>query len=317
MEYQDFLARRQQGIGGSDIAAIIGLSNWRTPRDIYLDKKGLSEPQDESDAMYWGHALEDVVAQEYAKRTGYKVEKCNHLFVHPEYPFLIGNIDRGVVVKGKRNAIIRGKLKSNRILECKTASVYASHEWGESGTQVIPECYKAQVQWYMGLTGAEYCDVAVLIGGRDFRMYEFKRDERIIEYLFAEGVKFWREFVEQDIMPPAVSIDDVERVCHGIEKAKRYATPSITDLVVKYRDVDQSIKMLEQVQAELKLKICEFIGDAEELMDGKTKLATWSSMKPSVKIDYKAIVEELKPDAQTIAKHTTITTGSRRFSVKK
>lgn len=316
MDKKEFLSRRQQGIGGSDIAAIIGISPWRTPRDIYLDKKGMSEPTEETEAMYWGTTLEDIVAKEYCKRTGFKVEKCNYLFKHKEYPFLIGNIDRAVCENGKK-PVVKGELRTKRILECKTANSYSSNEWGESGTQVIPEFYKAQVQWYMGITGAEFCDVAVLIGGRDFRMYEIKRDERIIEYLFAEGVKFWREFVEQDIMPPAVSIEDVERVCHGIEKSKRYATPNIIDLVVKYRDVDLSIKALERVQNELKLKICDFIGDAEELMDGNTKLATWSTMKTSTKVDYKAIVEELQPDAKTIEKHTTITNGSRRFSVKK
>lgn len=317
MDKKEFLSRRQQGIGGSDIAAIIGISPWRTPRDIYLDKKGMSEPTEETEAMYWGTTLEDIVAKEYCKRTGFKVEKCNYLFKHKEYPFLIGNIDRAVCENGKK-PVVKGELRTKRILECKTANSYSSNEWGESGTQVIPEFYKAQVQWYMGLTGAEFCDVAVLIGGRDFRMYEIKRDDNVIDYLFNEGINFWRNFVENDIMPPPVSIEDVEKVCTGKSKERKFASDEIIELVEKYSTLNNDISELEEELKKLKLKICEYMGDAEELCDTKSKkLVTWSASKPTVKIDYKAIIEEIKPDKKTIEKHTTIYSGTRRFVLKR
>ena len=75
MNREEFLARRKAGLGGSDIAAIVGISPWSTPRDIYLDKKGLAAPEQETDAMYWGTTLEDIVAREYSKRTGRKIER--------------------------------------------------------------------------------------------------------------------------------------------------------------------------------------------------------------------------------------------------
>ena len=312
----DFLARRKVGIGGSDISAIIGLSPWRTPRDIYLDKKGLADPQEETDAMYWGTTLEDIVAKEYSKRTGRKIERCNLMFKHPDYDFLVGNLDRVVYDESGKKPVVKGKLITTRILECKTASQYSSSDWGESGIDEIPEYYKAQVQWYMGITGALICDVAVLIGNKDFRIYTVYRDEEVIEYLFQEGVKFWNDFIMTDTMPPAVSLEDVERLHAGTPKAKAYASDLIVEKVKEYKDIDEQIKALKTAQEPLKIAICECIGDAVELVGTDArKLASWSVAKPTAKTDWKAVAEELNAPADLIAKHTTETLGSRRFTI--
>ena len=316
MNREEFLARRRSGIGGSDIAAIIGISPWRTTRDIYLDKKGLVEPQEETDALYWGTTLEDIVAKEYAKRTWRKINRCNQQFTHPEHPFLIANIDRAVYDENGKKPVVNGKLVTSRILECKTASQYAAQDWGEPGTDQIPEYYKAQVQWYMGITGAKVCDVAVLIGNRDFRIYTVERDEDVIQYLFREGITFWREYIEKDVMPPARTLEDVERVCHGEAKKRKFADDLTIELVKRYAELDKQAKDIKTEQEQLKIKICDAIGDAVELAapDG-VKLCTWSAAKPTAKTDWKAVAAEIGADAATIAKHTTETMTARRFTL--
>lgn len=316
MNKTEFLARRKTGIGGSDIAAIVGISPWKTPRDIFLDKKGLAEPEPETDAMYWGTTLEDIVAKEYSKRTGRKIERCNVLFQHKDFPFLIGNVDRVVYDATGKRPVVNGRMITARILECKTASQYAASEWGEDGTDQIPEHYKAQVQWYMGITGASICDVAVLIGNRDFRMYTVERDPAVIKYLFAEGVKFWREYIETDTMPPAVTLEDVESVCHGTAKERRFASDEITEAAKRYAEIDKAIKALKEEQEPLKIRICEHMGDAVELVgtDSK-KLASWSAAKPTSKTDWKAVAEEMAAPADIVAKHTTETMSARRFTI--
>ena len=316
MNREEFLARRMSGIGGSDIAAIIGISPWRTPRDIYLDKKGLVEQQEKTEAMYWGTTLEDIVAKEYANRTGRKIQRCNHQFQHPDYPFLIANIDRVVYDENGKKPVVKGNLVTSRILECKTASQYAAQDWGEYGTDEIPEYYKSQVQWYMGITGARDCNVAVLIGNRDFRIYTVERDEDVIQYLFREGITFWREYIEKDIMPPARTLEDVERVCHGEAKKRKLADDLTIEAVNRYADLDKQAKDIKTEQEQLKIKICDAIGDAVELAapDG-VKLCTWSAAKPTAKTDWKAVAEEIGADAATIAKHTTETMTVRRFTL--
>ena len=316
MERAEFLARRRSGIGGSDIAAIIGISPWRTPRDIFLDKKGMSEPEQETDAMYWGTTLEDIVAREYAKRTGRKIQRCNQQLQHPDYPFLIANIDRAVYDENGKKPVVKGKLVTSRILECKTASQYAAQEWGESGSNHVPEYYKAQVLWYMGITGALVCDVAVLIGNRDFRMYTMERDEDVISYLFQEGITFWREYIEKDVMPPARTLEDVERVCHGEAKKRKFADDLTIEAVKRYAELDKQDKAIKEEKEMLKVQICDAIGDAVELVapDG-VKLCTWSAAKPTAKTDWKAVAAEIGADAATIAKHTTETMTVRRFTL--
>lgn len=316
MKRNEFLARRRQGIGGSDIAAIVGISPWRTPRDIFLDKTGKSEPEPETDAMYWGTTLEDVVAREYSKRTGRKIERCSVQFQHPQYNFLIANIDRVVYADPKKKPVHNGQFRTNRILECKTASQYAAGDWGEPGTDQIPEYYKAQVQWYMGITGAQICDVAVLIGNRDFRIYTVYRDDAVIDYLFTEGVKFWQEYVQTDTLPPARTLEDIEAICHGEPKARKFADQMTLEAVERYAQLDAEAKAIKAEQEKLKILICDTIGDAVELVASDArKLATWSAAKPTSKTDWKAVAEELAAPADIVAKHTTETMSARRFTI--
>lgn len=316
MDRETFLRRRRQGLGGSDIAAIIGLSPWRTPRDIYLDKKGLAEPEPETDVQYWGQVLEPIIAAEYSRRTGRKIERCSVQFQHPEHPFLVGNLDRVVYDDPGKKPVVKGKLITKRILECKKSSQFLASNWGEPGTDQIPEYYKAQVQWYMGITGAEVCDVAVLIGNSDFRIFTVYRDDAVIAYLFAEGVAFWRDYIETDTMPPARSIDDIENVFRGVQKERRFASDEITEKVDRYKELEEKIKALKAEQEPLKVVICDHMGDAVELVASDArKLCSWSAAKPQQKTDWKAVAEEMKAPAGIIAKHTTETMSARRFTI--
>jgi putative phage-type endonuclease len=158
-----FLEERQTSIGGSDIAAILGMSKFSTPYDIWRSKVEPVEEEDESEKpyLYWGSVLEDVVAKEYALRTGYKIQRVNKKLVHPKHAFIAANIDRAVV-----NPEIAGnvrwkddRLTTDKILECKTSNAFAAGDWGESGTDDVPLYYLIQCQWYLGVTGAETADL--------------------------------------------------------------------------------------------------------------------------------------------------------------
>lgn len=76
---EDWLKERQRGIGGSDDAAIAGVSRWKSPVAVWLDKTGQVEPEEAGEAAYWGTMLEDIVAREFAARTGFKVRRCNFM----------------------------------------------------------------------------------------------------------------------------------------------------------------------------------------------------------------------------------------------
>ena len=117
-----FLAERMKGIGGSDVAAILGLSKWSTPYDVWQSKLGLADPTPDNDAMKWGRLLEPVVRQAYAERTGLAVAVPSDPLVMPGYDFARANLD--------------GIREDGRIVEIKTAR-YADG-WGDEGSDEVP-----------------------------------------------------------------------------------------------------------------------------------------------------------------------------------
>ena len=87
----DWLNYRRRGIGGSDVAAILGVSPFRTARDIYYDKLGVVAV--EPDESNWvplevGNLLEDLVARIFQKKTGYRIFKIKKMFYHPKHQFI-------------------------------------------------------------------------------------------------------------------------------------------------------------------------------------------------------------------------------------
>jgi putative phage-type endonuclease len=189
----EWLALRQQGIGGSDASVACGMSPYKQAAILYLEKRGEREPDDLSDneRVYWGTVLEDVVANEYSRRTGRKVRRVNRILQSKAHPFMLASLDRDVV--GEK-----------RILECKTTDKH-TQGWGDPGTDQVPSHYLMQTQHYLAVTGAEIADLAVLIGGNDFRIYTIQRDEDLIQAMIQLETEFWKNVVEGN--PPAIDFD--------------------------------------------------------------------------------------------------------------
>lgn len=165
MPKAEWLRLRRNGIGGSDAAAIMGLSPWRTAMDVWLEKTGefTEDESQDNEKMYWGTALEDVVAREFMTRTGLKVRRRNAILQHRKHHFMIANVDRLVI--GHKAG-----------LECKTTGQYSADDW----TMGVPDYYIPQVQHYMAVTGYDTWYVAVLIGGQEYKHYEVPRDDGFI-----------------------------------------------------------------------------------------------------------------------------------------
>ena len=186
---------RKRGIGGSDAAAICGLSPYRTPLQVWEDKRGLSGPQEDNEAMLWGRTLEPVVRQRYSDVTGRPVRLPEGILQHPTIDFMLANID--------------GFTDDKRGVEIKTTAF--PKNWGEPGTDEIPIEYIFQIQHYMIITGFPVFDVPVLIGGRDFRIYEVQEDKELQEMLMEKESAFW-ELVQSGVPPDPVNYRDVLRL---------------------------------------------------------------------------------------------------------
>lgn len=192
---EEWLALRNTGIGGSDAGTVLGVNPYKTAYQLYLEKRGEIQADDISakEAVHFGVVLEDVVAAEYSRRTGNKVERCNAMLRHREHPFVLGNLDR-LVWEGDKRPQFKGEIRTRHLLECKTAlgRFIDKTMWGPDGTDEVPMAYLAQCQHYMAVTGAELCDLAVLLSGPEFRVYHIRRDDELIAELIARESEFWQ-----------------------------------------------------------------------------------------------------------------------------
>ena len=297
----EWLKVRRSGIGGSDVAAILGLNKFKSALDIYEDKISTEEPHDQqSEAAYFGTILEDVVAKEFSKRTGLKVQRVNTMLRSGIAGWMIANIDRAVInpdIAGRvsvydeqRQAETGRMISTNWILECKTANQFMADSWGESqeaeivnGAVVtehkIPIYYETQVQWYLAVTGCEVCFVAVLLGGQDFRIYAVKRDEDVIKALKEHCSVFWHENVLKHIPPEAQNMKDVEKLFPKDNGDMIEATNEQAADIGELRTLAERIKELTDQQSVVKSRLIASLGENTGLMIGGEKVCTYKAQK--------------------------------------
>lgn len=300
MSREEWLKARKVGIGGSDASAIAGLNKWKSPVGVYLDKTGQAPDEDlAGEAAYWGNVMEDIVAQEFSRRTGLKVRRRNAILKHPEHSFMLANVDRLIV--GAREG-----------LECKTASEYLKDLWeGEE----IPASYLLQCQHYMAVTGYTAWHIAVLIGGNKFVYKKIERDEELIQYLLDIEKNFWEEHVLKQIPPTFDGSDaSVELLKALYPEAKpntEILLPADTSTYLEALDqVNYDLKQLETQKKEYENKIKALMGENEKAIAGE-RIITWKSIT-SNRFDSKRFSAEY-PDLYS--KYTK-KSSSRRFAVK-
>lgn len=301
MDHLEWLRLRQKGIGGSDAAAIAGLNKHKSPIQVYYEKvEGVKESVP-SEAAYWGTILEDIVAQEFSRRTGLKVRRRNAILRHPEYPFMLANVDRLVVGEDAG-------------LECKTASEYLKDEWVEG--EKIPDQYFIQCQHYMAVTGRSKWYIAVLIGGNKFRWDVIERDEDIIRYLIEIESEFWQRVIEK--RPPEVDGSEASinllNLLYPAESVIDDAAElpdEVDSLIDKLESVNAEIKKYEAQKAEIENKIKAMLGEYEH---GYTNDYTvkWSVVNAN-RFDSRRFAKE-HPD---LYQQYIQTSTYRRFSISK
>jgi putative phage-type endonuclease len=319
--HEQWLAERKTGIGGSDIAAILGLSPWKTAVDVWLDKTGQKDDAvGNEEAAHWGTILEDVVAREYAQRTESTVQRVNRILRHPSHEWAIGNIDRAIVAPGSRVRVAEDGgtlLGADGLLEVKTASAYKAGEWGRDGDEdAVPLHYQAQVMWYMAITGLQWADVAALIGGQRMVIRRIHRDDETIAAMLERAHDFWHQHVLTHQPPEPENAKDVERLFPSDNGENIEADD---DLLAAYNAAREAKARMTQAEADFESAVERIklaLGERSVLtLNGQT-LVTWKATKPSRRTDWKAVAEVLQAPADVIAAHTIETPGIRRFLLK-
>jgi putative phage-type endonuclease len=298
----EWLAARRSGIGGSDAAAVLGLSRWLSPLDVYLAKIGEGGDPEDTPAMYWGRRLERVILEAYVEQTGVAVDAPTGVYRmlrSTERPWQLYSPDG---------------IADDRLIEIKTTRT--SEGWGEPGTDDVPDDYAIQVQHGMAVTGLQRCDVAVLIGGSDFRVYTVERDDKLIADLIAAEAAFWAR-VERRDPPPPRTYTEAQRLW-GRASPPRVPVYATDEAEAAYREllsVRDQLAELERRKEELQAILCAEMADRGDTLIGASgqPIATWTVVKPRESFDARTFATD-HPDLH--AAYLRVGQPTRRFNLK-
>lgn len=297
---EEWLRWRKCGIGGSDVSCLLGINKWKSEIELWLDKTNqTNEPPAENEFCIWGSILEPVIRNYFSEVTGKTVVECKAMLYHPEYPFMLADVD-GITVDDDNNPAI---------LEIKTASEFKRSDWDEG----VPPYYETQVQHYLCVTGVKKAYVAVLIGGNSFKIYEVDADEEIQSMLIAVEKNFWNK-VQNMIRPQMDGSDAAKDLLDKLYHGGVAETIVMPDEAIEY--VDAYIEACaEEDNAKAKKQdasnhIKEILGD----YDKATCMGHSISWKPvsTERLDTKTL-KEAEPEIYAKYAKTTV---SRRFTLK-
>lgn len=255
------LARRSEYIGGSEIPAILGVDIYQNAADIFASKVfGMDRISNE--AMQMGNLLEPVVAQLAEPHLG-KMRAVGTERRIKDTPCLI-HVDR--IVVADRNPV-----------EIKTAGLLTPYgadrdEWGEAGTDEVPERVIVQAAAQMAATDRPVCHVPALLGGRGFVMFKINFDEELWRHILSKVTAFWVNHVEPKIPPTDIlpSLETIKR----IKREPGKTIPATEEIVAAWGEWERA-KVLQKDTDELfderDRAIKAMFGDAEEILlpDGR------------------------------------------------
>ena len=301
MSKSNWLKWRSKGLGGSDAACICGISKYKSPVELWMEKTGQIKPKESGEAAYWGTILEPIVRKEFSLRSNLKVKIIKSMLQHSKYDFMLANLD-GVVIDPECGECI---------FEAKTASVFKSDQWKDDN---IPQEYMLQIQHYMAVTGYNKTYIAVLIGGNQFKYKVVERDDELINMLIKLEEDFW-EHVVTNTPPPMDGSEASKELLNKLYPLSNAKTQIILpdesiNLINQYelsKDKEkEACEMKEEAANKLKIMLGDF-----ECGNSNDRTVLWKSYE-SEKLDTKKLKEE-QPD---IYSRYITKSQLRRFSIK-
>jgi putative phage-type endonuclease len=297
-----WLKVRNDSIGGSEAAAIVGMNPWKSSYTLWLEKTGQSQQEDisENECVHFGTILEQVVADEFCRREGKKVRKCG-LFRSNKYPFMTASFDRLLVGEDAG-------------LECKTSNAFKREEWDEGE---IPPNYYVQCQHYMLVSGLPRWYIACLIGGNHFVSWVVERNDDDIAALEQAEIAFWDK-VQRHIMPEVdgseSSTDSLKKMYKGGQAEPVMLPKESMDLLKRLDELKALKADIDSQTKDIQNKLCAMLGDNEIGIIGEgdnERKVTWKTVNGRVTIDSKKLKKDL-PDV--FEKYSKKSADSRRFS---
>lgn len=298
---------RRTFLGGSDSGAVMGLSKWKTPLELFLSKTGqteviLPEKQKLFDRGHrWEPIARDMLLDQLEEKYGArpKLIGLNKHYIDSEYDFLSCEIDAEAEVEGE-----------HANLELKTVSGFAAKEWGEmhdDGTfsDEIPIAYACQSMFGLSVTKRRRCIVGALFGADNLVPYEIIFDPETAAAIREKCVRFWLDHVQTGVPPEPINLTDLMLLLARKKGRPVELNPEIAERVLEVKHIRDEIKILDEQKEVCEFEIADFVRKAWALepeielpkdnaimrLNG-VDIATWNSQSRS-SIDSKRLKKEL------------------------
>lgn len=301
----DWHLKRRTGIGGSDVAAVLGLNPDRRPIDVYLEKIGETAPFEGNERTVWGKILEPVVAAHYLRRHGGPSE-C---YLDGPYdtarradtPWHLYTLDRLILARALAGCEAAKRPPPPalivKILEIKTHGFFGQTDYGEPGTDEVPFTNMCQTAWYsagLGCNGG--ADLAVLFDTHLYREFHVPRDAEVEGYLREEVEHFWKHHVLARVEPTADGSASFARYLRRrFSKTNGELLPVDADtqrLIEQLRAVECLGRLVEDRKAELRQTLGAMLGDADGFDIANRERITFKFDKRG-RVNHSAVAEEL------------------------
>ncbi len=265
-------SRRQEGLGASDSAIIMGYSSYKTPYQLYLEKTGTVSTEDEiTEQQYWGNALEPLIIQRFAEENHVEVTFPDTVY-HPSYSYLFANLDGWIA-------------SENAVVEAKCANSFQRKEWDMAASDGIPLVYLIQIAKQCAITDASRGYCAVLIGGMEYKQFIYERDLALEELIIQADVAFWNA-VQNRIEPPPINTSDC-RLKFPTPNPDKVAqsTFKTSNALAELMNVKMRLKELTEQEDKFKMHLMSHMGNAEYLVGQEGELlATWKATKKGTRV---------------------------------
>lgn len=268
-------------LGSSDIAAILGLSPWKSPVDCWFEKMGQPKPIDADKERLFkrGKRLEPVVLDMLEEERGIEICARGARYRDPEYPWMAAEIDAEAidVDSGERINI-----------EVKTVHPFAAASFGEEGTDEIPIAYAAQATYGQMVTGRRRTLFAVLVGADNLSVYWLDRDEDTIRGIRQKAIEFWFNHVIARVAPEPIVLDDVYRLMRRDVDIVAEASPDIVELIGQFNRAKQMAASYTEQADELKFQVGKWLlgEDAMTMPTKKPKHVIACAGEPLLTVAY-------------------------------
>ena len=322
---KDWLDYRRRGIGGSDAAAILGISPFATARDLYYDKLKIVPFESNWVAKKMGHLLEDLVAEIFHVKTGYRIYQIKKMFYHPVHTFMLADIDYFAELPGGRTAI----------LEIKTTNYNAKdHWWSEDGQEIVPLNYEAQGRHYMAVMNIDEVFYCCLYGNNEDEVIirHIDRDRDYEAELIALERDFWENHILTGMPPPYT--EDGDLILNSVRRHFGPADPSAPELILegnmallipRYLELqtqrNAEKRNYEHIEAEMRRLQGRIVAEM-----GRSCTAVCQGREAAYSISYKPVrksgiskdnLQRLQAQHPDIYEQYVTVSESRRFYVKK